>query len=314
MEQLSKPLHVYCLTAVTDARGDTHNVVMPADKTTAWNDVNINNCDEPVSNGNALVVAPAVAAAATTAAAPAAAGDAAATDSNTVGCDQVDQPESEQFDGTAHYAALNGHSVPNSDHCEQQTQQTTAHCRARRGKLIHTSKALADALHTALDIQLSEAAAKTLFTQLDTDSSGTLSAYDIVYGVQHILSLINSNNSNDISTVQKRQRRKPQRTVHRAEQCDSNNVCHEAVDSPKTAGLKLHDYWSAQVEQHQQQSLHATVTEQHHSGSNSNKSSRTPRAMSQAIDSTQSYSGNWQPAIGSSRMSAAAAGRESIYT
>jgi hypothetical protein len=313
MEQLSKPLHVYCLTAVTDACGDVRNAVMRADKTTAWNDINVSNCDAPVSNSSVTVAAPAV-----VAATAAATESAASAGSNTVNCDQGDQPECEQRYGTAHHAALNGHSVPNSNDCERSAQQsTTAHCRARRGKLIHTSKALAGALHTVLNTQLSEVAAQTLFAQLDTDSSGTLNAYDIVYGLPHILSLINSssNSSSEVSTVQKRQRRKPRRTVLRPEQCDSSSgACHEAVDSPKTAGLKLHDYWSAQVQQHQQQSLQATVAEQHHSSSNNDGSSRMPRALSQAIDSTQTYSGDWQPPIGSSRMSAAAAIRESIYT
>jgi hypothetical protein len=239
MDQLSKPLHVYCLTAVTDACGDVHNTVMRADQTSSCGDVTVSNCDTPVSNG-----VPAVAAA------TAAATDAITTGSNTLDCDQVDLSEREQFDGTSHYAALNGHSLRNSS-CEQQAKQAvTAQRRARRGQAIHTSKALAHALHASLNIALSEVAAKALFTQLDTDSGGTLNAYDIVYGLPHILSLINSssNISSNSSTVQTRQRRKQRRTVLRTEQCDSSSVCHEAVDSPKTAGLKLHDYWSAQVQ------------------------------------------------------------------
>jgi hypothetical protein len=313
MEQLSKPQHVYCLIAVTDASGDVHNVVMRADQTTAWDDVNVNIREAPVSKSSVTVAAPAV-----VAATAAATECAASAGSNTPGCDQGDQPKCEQRYDTAHHAALNGHSAPNSNDCERPSEQsTTAHRRARRGKLMHTSKSLADALHTALNTQLSEAAAKTLFAQLDTDNSGALNAYDIVYGLPHILSLINSssNSSSEVNTVHKRQRRKPRHTVLRPEQCDSSSgACHEAVDSPKTAGLKLHDYWSAQVQQHQQQSLQATVAEQHHSSSNNDGSSRMPRALSQAIDSTQTYSGDWQPPIGSSRMSAAAAIRESIYT
>eukprot|EP00953_Heterococcus_sp_UTEX-ZZ885_P026419 14266-Heterococcus_DN1.PRE.1 len=316
MEQLSKPLYVYCLTAVTDACGDVRNTVMRADKTTAWIDINVSNCDAPVLNSS-VTVAAAAAAAAPAVTATTVATDATATHSNLVDCNQGDQSDYELLDDTAQHVALDEHSLHNSDHCERPTQQSApVHRRARRGKLIHTSKALAGALHTVLNTQLSEVAAKTLFARLDTDSSGTLNAYDIVYGLPHILSLINSssNSSSEVSTVQKRQRRKPRRTVLRPEQCDSSSgACHEAVDSPKTAGLKLHDYWSAQVQQHQQQSLQATVAEQQHSSCNSN-SSRMPRAMSKAIDSTQRYSGDWQPPTNSSRMSTAAALRESIYT